>query len=127
MDALDDTIYDLAAEFVELASPFVFGLELLKLSAGTVVHRFVSHFGISPWHCALVWLFCEEETYKIDRYREKKHLLWCLNALKCDEAEHVLHGRWRADEKTIRKWVNIFLEAISSLEVVRYCCDGCLV
>ena len=49
---------------------------------------------------------------------QKKHLLWVLNLLKTDATENQLHGRWKADEKTIRKWVNIFIKAISELDIV---------
>ena len=118
MDALEDDICILALEFVEIAGRFVHGMDYWRLSGITVVNRFVGHFGVTPRHCAFLWLLCEEKTLLIDPYREKKHLLWCLNALKCDETEHVLHGRWRADEKTIRKWLFVFLEALSDLGVV---------
>ena len=50
---------------------------------------------------------------------QKKHILWVFNLLKTNATEHALHGRWKADEKTIRKWVTLFIKAISELDVVR--------
>ena len=49
---------------------------------------------------------------------QKKHLLWVLNLLKTDSTENRLHGHWKADEKTIRKWVTLFIKVISELGVV---------
>jgi hypothetical protein len=53
---------------------------------------------------------------------EKKHLLWSLNLMKTADTEHCMAGRWRADEKTIRKWTFIFIETLSSLQVVSCLC-----
>ena len=104
---------------VETAAKYIYGLEISRYSPVTVWRRFVAHFGVAPRHCGLVWLFCHEKAREIDHNVELVHLLWTMNLLKSDDSEHTLHGRWRADEKTIRKYVYVFLEALSSLKVVR--------
>ena len=111
--------YALGVQFLQIAAKYIHGLELSRLSARTVVRRFGAHFGVSPTHCGLIWLFTEDEAYKIDPMREKKHLLWCLSLLKLDETENVLHGRWKVDEKTLRKYIYVFLQVLSTLRVVR--------
>ena len=64
-------------------------------------------------------MFVEEQTYKMEPLREMKHLLWTLDLLWCDSTENILHTRWVADEKTLRKYIYLFLEALSTLGVVR--------
>ena len=117
---MEPQIRALALEFIDLASNYFHGTLDRRLSSKTVSRRFISHFGVTPRHCALVWIYCKERVH----HCEKKHLLWVLHLLKTDATEHDLNGRWRADEKTIRKWVYLFLEVLSDLEVVsfHYCC-----
>jgi len=109
---------DLAIDFVQIASERVDGLQIGEISPSTIVDRFSSHFGVTPLHCAYVWNYVKHDAMAMDCYVEKKHLLWTLNLCKCDSSEHVLQGRWNATEKTIRKWINIFLKALSELDVV---------
>lgn len=118
MEQYEALIRGLSLEFVDLASVYIHGLNYHRLRASTVVRRFVANFGVTPRHCAFVWVYSRDDTYAIDHGRDKIHLLWTLNLLKCDDTEHVLHGRWHADEKTIRKWSKLFLRVLSSLEVV---------
>ena len=118
MDALDVQARYWAAQFIDAAAEYVHGLEFRRLCASTVKKRFISLFGVTPRHCALIWTHTQEKTWNIDNGRKEIHLLWTLNLLKCDDTENVLHSRWKADEKTIRKWTRIFLVVISNLEVV---------
>lgn len=117
---MDQTINQLAIEFVSLAGASISGLEL-HLSHTTLTRRFISHFGVSPRHCAILWCVAEQDLLQADSLCEEKHLLWTLNVLKTDETEHVLKGRWRADEKTIRKWLYICLNVIARLGLVSVC------
>ena len=81
--------------------------------------RFVSHFGITPRHCALLWYMSEDKLLDADPYVEKIHVLWTMNLLKTDDAEQVMKGRWGSDEKTIKKWVYVCLNVFSRLRIVR--------
>ena len=63
-------------------------------------------------------MYSNQQIHSINAYGEKKHLLWTLNLLKTNATEHEMNGRWKADEKTIRKWVYIVLEVIGDLGVV---------
>jgi hypothetical protein len=44
------------------------------------------------------------------------------STLKTDDREHVLQSRWGVNEKTIRKWVYVVLEALADLDVVSITC-----
>jgi hypothetical protein len=114
----EQLLYELSLSFVDIAGSFIHGLEVGRLAANTLLRRFLAHFGITPRHCAYLWLFVEENAKTKDILAEKKHLLWSLNLLKTASTEHCLAGRWRADEKTIRKWTRLFLEVLSELTVV---------
>jgi len=115
IDEYNRQIVDSAGEFLEIAGEFIHGFKL-NLSPKTVLQRFISHFGVTPRLCAILWIYCKDRMGDVG---QKKHLLWVLNLLKTDSTEHALHGRWKADEKTIRKWVTLFIQAISELDVVR--------
>ena len=125
MEPFDGLVRRLSLVFVDLAGEFIYGLNYHRLRGSTVKRRFVSAFGILPRHCALVWLYCKDDVFEFDHGRKKIHLLWTLNLLKSGETEHVLHGRWRADEKTIRKWTKLFLVVLSNLEVVSIVQKSC--
>ena len=112
------TVNGLALSFVETAGEWIHGLEI-DISPRTLIHRFVSHFGVSPRLCAFIWYVAETRLIQEDPYVERKHLLWTLNVLKTDDSEHVMKGRWSADEKTIRKWLYICLNVIARLDLVR--------
>ena len=114
IDEYNRQIVDSAGEFLEIAGEFIHGFKL-SLSPKTVLRRFISHFGVTPRLCAILWIYCKD---RMEEVGQKKHLLWVLNLLKTDSTEHALHGRWKADEKTIRKWVTLFIQAISELDVV---------
>ena len=103
---------------VELAGEYIHGLDYSRIAVDTVRRRFVASFGVSPRHASLVWLYCKDKAQNIDSDSAMIHLLWTLNLLKTDDTEHTLHGRWRADEKTIRKWTRLFMHVLSNLDVV---------
>jgi hypothetical protein len=115
----EETLYELSLVFIGIAGSFIHGLDVGRASSTTtLLRRFAAHFGVTPRHCAYLWCFVEDIVKNKDIFPEKKHLLWCLNLLKTADTEHCIASRWQADEKTIRKWNNVFLEAISSLQVV---------
>ena len=116
---MEAIIGGIAVELVDLAGEYIHGLDYKHLSPATVVSRFVSAFGVTPRHCAHVWIFCGDRSYSSDINRQKVHLLWTLNLLKTGDTEHALHGRWGADEKTIRKLTRLFMTVLSDLNVVR--------
>ena len=115
IDEYNRQIKSIAVEFLEIAGEFIHGFKF-SLSPKTVFCRFISHFGVTPRLCAILWIYCKDRMGDVG---QKKHILWVFNLLKTNATEHALHGRWKADEKTIRKWVNIFIKAISKLDVVR--------
>jgi len=122
MDGEAETkIMELAMELIDLAGVFIHGLDRRRISPNTIYRRFIAAFGVTARHAAWVWVFCEHKVLELDQKSNKKHLLWTLNLLKTDDTEHALHGRWKADEKTLCKWTNIFLKALSELGVVSDC------
>lgn len=105
---------------VELAASkvFLFG-RVCNHNSITLQRRFRSHYGVTPRHTVLIWECLEDAG--IIRYHPSariEHLLWTLDLLKTDATEHVLRGRYREDEKTIRKWTTIVIEALSDLNEV---------
>ena len=114
IDEFNRQIVAISIEFLEIAGQFIHGFKF-SLSPKTVLRRFIAHFGVTPRLCAILWIYCKD---RMEDLGQKKHLLWVLNLLKTDATENQLHGRWKADEKTIRKWVNIFIKAISELDIV---------
>jgi len=114
IDEYNRQIVDSAVEFLGIAGEFIHGFKL-SLSPKTVLRRFISHFGVTPRLCAILWIYCKDRMGDVG---QKKHLLWVLNLLKTDSTENRLHGHWKADEKTIRKWVTLFIKVISELGVV---------
>jgi hypothetical protein len=123
----EQLVYELSLEFIKTAGLFIHGLDAGgRVATSTLMRRFAAHFGTTPRHCAYLWIHTEDGVKKQDNGGKKIHLLWSLNLLKTNATEHCMAGRWRADEKTIRKWTAILLEAISSLEVVSFCFTVCL-
>ena len=114
-------IIELAMELIDLAGVFIHGLDHHRISPNTIYRHFIAAFGVTARHAAWLWVFCECKVLELDQKSNKKHLLWTLNLLKTDDTEHALHGQWKADEKTLRKWTNIFLKALSELGVVSDC------
>ena len=114
---MNDHIKELALQFVDLASKSIKGLSR-ETALATLSRRFIAHFGVTPRHCAFIWIYVRERALDIDSFASKEHLLWTLNLLKSDDTEHGLQGRWGPTEKTIRKWTSIFLNALGDLGVV---------
>jgi len=78
--------------------------------------RWNSAFGASPKVCSVLW-------NKIDPFKTMprgvtpKHLLWGLYFLAVYDTEHnSSHAVGKVDEKTYRKWSELFVKAISYLE-----------
>jgi hypothetical protein len=121
----EEILYELSLGFIGIAGEFIHGLDAASSSSSsssssttTLLRRFAAHFGVTPRHCAYLWIFVEDRVKERDIFAEKKHLLWCLNLLKTANTEHCMAGRWCADEKTIRKWTSVFIDVLSSMEVV---------
>lgn len=77
------------------------------------IRRFRSFFGISPKCCAVTWNKLEHlET------SDPKHFLWCLLFLKQYNTEEVNRKIVGTDEKTLRKWVWIYVNMIAALKIV---------
>lgn len=86
----------------------------------TVKRRFKSHYGVTPKHVVSIWdALTDSGLLKEHQSAQIEHLLWTLDLLKTDATEHVLRGRYQADEKTIRKWTTIIVTALSDLNEVR--------
>jgi len=83
--------------------------------------RFAAHFGCSVDMCMLIWRKLQRaET--LPNMALPKHLLWTLAFLKLYGSEMVMAALCGCHEKTLRKWVWSFIEAIACLEIVS--CGG---
>lgn len=77
--------------------------------------RFKSFFGVSSLVCSISWKMLES-TLPLEA--TPNHLLWSLCFLKQYTSEHTRHVLFQADEKTIRKWTWIFVDALANMNVV---------
>ena len=98
------------------------GLELIgasKKSRSLKVRdrRFKAAFGTSSMVIAILWQATKDSIAKVHPSVRDVHILWCFHFLKVYTTETVHAATLHAgDEKTLRKWVWIFLEAISNLQ-----------
>lgn len=83
-----------------------------NIAFSTIKRRCCAVFGASPKSCVSIWLLLYQA--------RSKHLLWILVFLKMNETENALAALLQTDEKTIRKWKNIFVAALSNLNLVRF-------
>lgn len=95
------------------------GFELIKQkqnnSLGIGQRRFRAMFGVSYIHCSIIWTHIYDD---LPGGACPVHLLWTLMFLKCYNTEEVNRSLIDADEKTIRKWIWIFIDQISKIRVV---------
>ena len=99
---------------------YLFGARRLRNNSRIVMtRRFISHYGVTPFHVVLIWRALIASGMENEHLLFRmEHLLWTLDLLKTDASEHVLQGRYHSDEKTIRKWTTIVIDALSELDVV---------
>lgn len=84
-------------------------------SDGVGRRRFLSIFGVTPSDCTLIWNHIEKN---VPDGASPTHLFWALFFLKnycVEEINRVVLG---ADEKTLRKWIWIMVDAIARIKVV---------
>jgi hypothetical protein len=93
-----------------------------NLVAGTIKRRWATNFATSPLVCSIVWDMLKPEEWGENRV-ELKYLLWTMHFMKTYKKESDICGQVRCDEKTLRKWVWLFMERIAELaeDVVRIC------
>lgn len=107
-------------DFVSPAAFFEIGTGLCRRAPGlhTVVHarRFRSLFGASPSVCSQLWALLAATRPASSK---PVHLLWAMMFLKIYGSEHVHASLASVDEKTLRKWIWIFVILISRLPLVR--------
>ena len=72
----------------------------------TLLRRFKSFYGISPFLCSLVWYYlCY---FFKPRGVKFQYLLWCLLHLKTYNTDEFLCTLCGVDKKTFRKWTKKF-------------------
>lgn len=85
-----------------------------SLSGLTGMRIFKSFYGVSPEVCSQLWHMMDDKPENA----EPKHLLWAFIFMKSYNTEHVNAGLVMCDEKTFRKWVWLFIDMLSSLQLV---------
>jgi hypothetical protein len=91
-------------------------------SALTFDRRFRSTFGTSPDVCAVIWNMLDPYNTIAHEGTSPQHLLWALMFMKMYAKESVRCSMaGGVDEKTLRKWVWIFVIEISFLEPYVVC------
>lgn len=88
-----------------------------KLNDRTFLTKMRSCFGVSVHMMLFLWDKLERNKLIPDK-AEPKHLFWAMAFLKLYAAEPSLASMFRVDEKTLRKWVWLFVDSIAALEVV---------
>ena len=101
------------------------GMAILHRRDGTSqtdVRRFRANFGISSLVFSIVWSLLKKLRKKHPG-AEMQHLCWACMMLKTYPTENDMSSKiGGVDEKTLRKWVWIFIKGIAALEntVVSY-------
>jgi hypothetical protein len=100
-------------------------------SESVFIRRWLSFFGVEPIICAETWNLLNIAVNDPDdpdlTNARPEHLLWGLLFLKKygseEEMARIAGGESAVDEKTFRKWSNIFVTRIAGLifDVVRFC------
>jgi hypothetical protein len=84
------------------------------LAADAMQRRFRANFGVGSIVCNVAWKLLKENGRA--NAAEPKHLLYALKWLKTNGTEHVLASDLRINEKTLRKWVWFFVNALADQE-----------
>jgi hypothetical protein len=79
--------------------------------------RFHAAFGCSPRIVAIAWNTIIKQQLLPEKGRTV-HLLWTLAFLKLYNTENFFSSWLHVDEKTFRKWVNLFLKALEKIKLV---------
>lgn len=113
---MERTVENTAAKYLLLSGRF----QRRNNSHVMFQRRFKSHYGVSPKHVVHIWDYLEDTGIFFDHPTIRlEHVLWTLDLQKTDSSEHALQSWYGADEKTIRKWTTIIIEALSDCGVVR--------
>lgn len=79
--------------------------------------KFRSCFGASVLVLTIAWNTLEVQKL-LPAEGHPKHLLWMCAFLKTYSSENVYAAWFKVSEKTFRKWVWLFLEAVAKIELV---------
>jgi hypothetical protein len=78
---------------------------------------FLSHFGTKPLFALMIWRHLHAFGYLNDIQNPNPvHFLWALLFLKLYPKETVMESMLERSSKTIKKWVNFYIEGIASLD-----------
>ena len=107
--------YTLAVEVRDI------GLKLIKNRSNSVQtqdRRFRAHFAVNWVQAAVIWhgIFPIVVEYYARRNPKKVHLFFALLFLKTYQTEMQRASFFGCDEKTLRKWTWLYVEAIALLE-----------
>lgn len=75
--------------------------------------KFLAHFGVPALICEILW-----DKLGASLNFKPKHLLWALLFLKTYNTEHVMSTILKTDEKTLRKYVWMVVDALANLNLV---------
>lgn len=101
-----------ADAFMRLADIY---LNLVHYSDQTMMRKYRSYFGISPYVTVLLWIRVKN---RVNQSTRPLHMLWALFFVKNYWTEHSNAMLWKCDEKTFRKRVWYVLEVVSKLPLV---------
>ena len=80
------------------------------------IRRFRGWYGIDPAVVVILWNMLETNcTCRKIKSDKIIHLMWALHFLEKYGAEHQHLALFNVDEKTYRKWIWLYIGAISSL------------
>jgi hypothetical protein len=82
----------------------------------TFHRRWMATFGVTPFLLATIWNLLDPVRNAIlcQAPCQPKHLLWTFTFFKVYTTENVMHALIGADEKTFRKYVNLFACALAA-------------
>jgi hypothetical protein len=108
-----------AADMLEIGQELVgFSKSRQTIKRHTQIVRFMAHFGTCPVTCAAIYLDLQTTPNRTARIEKPdiKRFFMALYWLKTYGTEAQLAGEFNVDEKTVRKWVAKYVDAMQALK-----------
>jgi hypothetical protein len=86
----------------------------------TNLEHFKGWYGASPKSCERIWFDLQttiEEEFRINSDANPLHLLLTLHFLKSYQTELILSPTFSMTEKTVRKWIGVYMAQVGSEKV----------
>jgi len=108
-------------DIVKAGLTFVGWPENNRRNDAACLQHFLDHFGADP--IVVLSLLSDFQTTDVQAARIEKpslrYFLMALFWLKCYDTESRLCSRWNTNEKTMRKWIRTYVNAMAALKEIK--------